>query len=96
MAEKEKPAKRLHKATYSTDKKKGGYLIRVVGPNANMFAGREVPVVTRDNQEHVEKLVRLIWTGIDVGTEEMKGTGLPVCLYTFESKPKSKSDEIMF
>lgn len=74
--------KRKHKATYATDKKAGGYLIRVAGPNADKFAGREVPVTTKDGSEHTEKLSRLIWTGVD------QESGEKVALYKFEAKPK--------
>lgn len=81
-----KPGKRLHKATYSTDKKYGGYIVRVEGPTSNAFAGREVPVTTRDGAEHLEKLTKIIWTGKD------KESGNPVTLYKFESKPKEKVD----
>lgn len=73
---------RQHKATYAKDKRKGGYLIRVEGPSSNMFAGREVPVTTKDGAEHVEKLMALIWSGVD------KESGKPVTLYHFESKPR--------
>ena len=84
----EAPAKdgRKHRATYSTDKKKGGYLVRVEGPYPEKFAGREIPVTTRDGKEHIEKLVRLIWTGKD------KETGVPVSLYTFEPKPREMEE----
>jgi len=86
----DKAPARSHRATYARDKKKGGYLIRVEGPKANMFAGREVPVTTRNNDEHMEKLDGLIWTGTD---EE---TGKPVALYSFVSRPASIDDEIPF
>lgn len=79
-------AGRLHKATYATDKRKGGYLIRVAGPTSNAFAGRDVPVTTRDDKEHTEKLTRLIWTGID------KETGISVSLYNFESRPRDEAE----
>ena len=81
---------RKHKATYATDKRNGGYLIRVSGPNAEMFVGREVPVNTRAGAEHSEKLVRLIWTGAD------KETGEKVALYRFESRPKEAGTELPF
>lgn len=84
-----KPA-RQHKATYATDKRNGGYLIRVAGPNAAMFAGREVPVVMKNDDEHAEKLERLIWSGKD------QETGIPVALYKFESKPRIEQDSIPF
>jgi hypothetical protein len=80
-----KPSKRLHRATYATDKRNGGYLIRIAGPYPEMFAGREVPVTTKDGQEHLEKLVRLIWTGNDKETNDR------VALYKFESKPRDES-----
>lgn len=88
-------AKRLHKATYARDKKKGGYLIRVAGPYANKFAGRDVPVGTITGEEHSEKLLRLIWNGVNDG--EYGGVvGEPVALYSFESKPREPEDEVDF
>lgn len=78
---------RLHKATYATDKRKGGYLIRVAGPNASRFVGKEVPVTMKNGDEHNEKLVRLIWTGID--TEN----GENVALYAFEAKPREATEQ---
>lgn len=85
-----KVLKRKHRATYATDKRNGGYLIRVVGPTAEKFAGREVPVTTRAGAEHQEKLSRLIWTGAD---EE---TGEPVALYKFEPKPREREEVVEF
>lgn len=80
------PKKRAHKATYSTDKKNGGYLVRVAGPTPNAFVGREVPVTTRDGREHLEKLEKIIWVGKDKETSE------PVCLYKFVAKPREQVD----
>lgn len=91
MAEK-KEAKRAHKATYAKDKKKGGYLVRVVGPNATEFAGRFVPVTRMDNSENEEHLDRLIWAGTDNGFEDRPGTGLPCALYSFKAKPKEEKE----
>lgn len=71
-----------HIATYATDKKKGGYLIRVAGEYPERFAGREVPVTRRDGTKSVEKLERLIWTGKDAET------GDNVALYKFEARPR--------
>ena len=86
-----KAAERSHRATYSTDKKNGGYIIRVEGPKANQFAGRTVPVTLKNNKgEHEEKLTRLIWSGVD------KESGANVALYAFESRPKVQEDEIVF
>lgn len=81
--------KRAHRATYATDKKTGGYLIRVAGPHANAFAGRTVPVNLKDGSEQSEKLERLIWSGKD------KETGENVSLYKFEAKPREQT-EIQF
>jgi hypothetical protein len=73
---------RKHKATYASDKRTGGYLVRVSGPYPEKFIGREVPVTTRMGAEHVEKLVKLVWTGKD------QESGEPVALYKFEAKPR--------
>lgn len=83
MAEKKE---RQHRATYATDKRSGGYLIRVAGPYAERFTGREVPVTLKSGKEHNEKLTRLIWTGQD------QESGEPVALYKFEAKPKEQQD----
>lgn len=77
---------RLHRATYARDKRKGGYLIRVAGPYPEQFAGREVPVNTMSGDEHTEKLVALIWSGVD------EQNGGNVALYTFESKPRDETE----
>ena len=82
--------KRLHKATYARDKKKGGYLIRVEGITASAFAGRTVPVTTRDGEEHEEKLTGLIWAGVD------EQSGKNVALYSFESKPREVETDSPF
>lgn len=82
----EQKQKRAHRATYSRDNRNGGYLIRVEGPQANKFAGREVPVTRRDNTEEMEKLTGLIWSGSD------KESGNPVALYSFEAKPRETSE----
>jgi hypothetical protein len=87
MATPKANAGRAHTATYATDKRNGGYLIRVAGPTPGAFAGRDVPVTTRVGAEHMEKLTRLIWTSVD--TE----SGEPVALYKFESKPREDNQE---
>jgi chaperone required for assembly of F1-ATPase len=84
------PRKRLHRATYATDKRNGGYLIRVTGPTPNVFAGRTVPVTTKAQTEHLEELLRLVWSGADKETGEM------VALYTFKSKPREPQAEVEF
>jgi hypothetical protein len=89
-------AKRAHKATFATDKRNGGYLVRVIGPHANAFGGKIVPVVKRDDSETMEELGRVVWFGIDTGTEQQPGTGKPVALYTFIPKGRSEGDEPLF
>lgn len=88
----EKPGekKRTHKATYSRDKKKGGYLIRVVGPHAAEFIGREVPVTRNDGTESPEKLTRLIHSGVDDGGVIAADKGKNYALYQFEPKPREE------
>lgn len=87
MAEAKKPT---HRATYATDKRNGGYLIRVEGPFANRFVGREVPVTLMKGGDHTEELVRLIWSGID------KESGANVALYAFKAKPREVEEVIPF
>lgn len=87
MAKKNEGNGRQHKATYARDKRNGGYLVRVAGPNANRFAGREVPVTRRDDSEDVEKLDSLIWTGKDTDTGEN------VALYSFVAKPREELED---
>lgn len=89
MAKEEPKSKGGHKATYSADKRNGGYCVRVQGPQANMFAGREVPVTIKGGGVHTEKLLRLIWSGTDDG--EISGYVGPCALYTFEAKPREKT-----
>ena len=83
-------AKRSHKATYARDKKNGGWLVRVIGPHANQFAGRDVPVTQNSGDENMEKLNKLIWTGVDNGFDDRPGTGQPAALYSFVPKPKEE------
>jgi hypothetical protein len=88
--------KRTHKATYARDKKKGGYNIRVVGPNAAEFAGEEVPVETMSGEEHQEKLVSLLWTGPDKEPTTGELTGRIAALYSFEAKPREETAKPIF
>lgn len=82
MADTAQVKKRLHKATYARDKRAGGYLVRVEGPQANMFADREVPVLRMDGSENLEKLITVVWSGKD------KESGANVALYKFEQQPR--------
>jgi hypothetical protein len=90
-----KPAKgRSHTASYS--KIRGEpfkWYIRVVGPSAEKFSGREIPVATKGGEEHDEKLTKMIWNGAD------RTSGENVALYEFLAKPKAEvelDDEIPF
>jgi len=83
------PLKMRHTATYTSDKRKGGYLVRVQGPEASLFAGREVPVTLRSGSMHREHLDRLIWSGTD------KESGQSVALYTFLARPR-ENVEVQF
>lgn len=79
-----------HKATWARDKRKGGYLIRVAGPNAEHFAGREVPVERKDGSSTTEKLIALIWAGTDPTTGK-------AALYSFEPRPRDDNyDDLPF
>jgi hypothetical protein len=79
-----------HRATYASDKRVGGYLVRVVGPYANRFVGREVPVTLKSGAVQPEMLVKLIWTGVDKDTQH------PVALYKFRPRPAEEEEEIEF
>jgi hypothetical protein len=79
-----------HRATYAADKRNGGYIVRVVGPHANRFAGREVPVTLKSGAIQPEVLERLIWSGVDQETKQ------PVALYKFRPRPAEKDEEIQF
>lgn len=83
-------AKRAHRATFATDKRKGGYLIRVTGPNSNAFVGREVPVTLKNGNEEQHTLEKLIWSGKD------NESGEPVSLYAFAAKPRTPDEQIEF
>jgi hypothetical protein len=86
-----------HRATYATDKFSGGFNIRVIGPFATRFAGREVPVTTAKGEVRKETLDRLIWSGTDTGVPEkgIVGSGKPVAIYSKLARP-FVDDEIEF
>jgi hypothetical protein len=88
---------RQHDATYAHDKRSGNYNVRVVGPNCNRFAGREVPVRTKAGEEKTEKLVKLLWTGPDKDVHTQQPTGKTAALYSFAPRPRDDAeDEIPF
>jgi len=84
--------KRAHHATYARDKRNPGkYLVRVEGPHAPAFAGRDVPVTRMDKTESVERLEVAVWAGLD------DKTGAPVALYKFVAKPRDDAaDDLPF
>lgn len=85
---------RLHKATYARDKRNpGAYLIRVIGPTAAAFAGREIPVTRKDDTETIEKLLDCIWAGTNNDPNNPSDTR-PVALYRFEAHPREEVEEI--
>lgn len=91
---KEKSNGRRHKATYAKDKFTGGWKVRVVGPQANRFAGRVVPVIRKDDSEESETLEDLVWSGPDTDPDTGEPTGRGIAaLYNFTPKPKGESDE---
>lgn len=82
---------RVHRATYSRDKKTPGqYLIRVVGPHATEFEGRIIPVTRNDGSETNETLLRPIASGIDDGQVSPSDKGKTWCLYKMVQKPKQE------
>jgi len=76
---------RKHRASYASDKRSGGYNVRVVGPYPDRFLDRDVPVTRKDGTESVEHLTRILWSGLD------NDTGEKVCLYAFEQKPREQT-----
>ena len=89
-------AKGQHKATYTKDKRKGGYNVRVVGPHANMFAGREVPVTRRGTEApQMETLDELIFSGVDDGEYNPEDAGKNFAVYSFKARPRD-AEEIEF
>jgi hypothetical protein len=98
MADKaEKPA-RLHRATFTKDKKHPGeYLIRIAGPTADKFkAGRMVPVTVSGGSEHDEELVACVWSGIETTDKYGGVVGEKVALYTFKQKPREPEPDFDF
>jgi len=87
---------RSHRASYAKDNMKGGYNVRVIGPNAVKMGRRWLPVTRVDGSENMEFTMGIIWSGVDDGNDEVKGTGLPVALFSMWKAPKEKADEIPF
>jgi hypothetical protein len=92
------PENPKHRATYARDKKNPGqYLIRISGPYPERFEDKIVPVFSmQDKAYHAEQLRRAVWKGTE-NTAEYGGTvGEPVCLYHFDSAPKTVADDLPF
>lgn len=82
---------RRHRATFATDRKKGGYIVRVAGPDCDRFAGKVVPVTTKSGREDMHELDRLLWTGTD-DSEDCPAQYKKVSLYSFKPKPREEDD----
>lgn len=94
MPDKTNPeGKPTHRATYARDKQTGRYNIRVVGPNANEWAGAEVTVETKSGDANTEKLEQLLWSGPDKDPETKELTGRKAALYSFEPRPKEVTEK---
>jgi hypothetical protein len=80
------PKKRRHTAHYSRDKMKGGWLVSVIGPDAEKFANREIPVrVMGQDEEQLETLTKLIWSG----PSTLEATaGQNSALYSFKQRER--------
>jgi hypothetical protein len=78
-----------HRATFATDKRKGGYIVRVEGPYANRFAGREVPVTLKNGSTTKELLLKLLWSGMD------KEKGTLCALYTFQARTAADTEVVI-
>lgn len=84
---------RKHTATYSYNQRAQQYLVRVVGPHADKFAGKEIPVTRKGGAENTEQLIRVTKSGIDEGKVTPENKGKPYALYTFVQKPRGEADE---
>lgn len=92
-----KTPQRLHRAAYTRDKKNPGqWLVRVSGPHAKEFEGREVPVTVNGGGEQIETLARGVFAGIDDGKINPADKGQNYCLYQIVPKPKATPQEVEF
>ncbi len=83
------PKGRQHKATYARDKKNpGSFLVRITGPHAKEFEGREVPVMKNGGGEQLETLSRAVFSGTDEGKITPADKGQTYCLYEMVRHPK--------
>lgn len=80
-----------HRASFSWDKMAAAWRIFVVGPRANMFAGRTIPVRTKNGDNAEETLSELVHTGV---LEQGDDAGSNFAIYTFIQKPMN--DDIPF
>jgi hypothetical protein len=85
-----------HRATFCKDNYTGRWSIRIVGPRANMFAGRIVPVIKGSGDTVHEETGTLSWCGTDDGSVIPSDAGKLVAIYRHVAKPRALDDEIPF
>jgi hypothetical protein len=104
MAKSQQTEAGAHRATWAKDRRNGGYLVRVIGPNANRFGERrvddgskdgiivrrKVPVTLKSGEQKMAELGGVVWTGKD------EDTGQPVALYTHIPEQADEQDELPF
>lgn len=86
-------AERQHVATFSFNQRAQQYNVRVVGPHADKFAGREIPVSRLNKPDSIEKLTRMLKSGIDEGKVVPENKGKMYALYSFVQKPRAVEEE---
>lgn len=85
-----------HKATFAKDNQTGKWMIRVVGPRANRFVGRIIPVLRTSGETVHEECGGVRWFGVDDGQVIKSDAGKPVCLYEHKAKPRHLDEDIPF
>jgi hypothetical protein len=85
-----------HRATFCKDNYTGKWSIRVVGPRANKFAKRIIPVIKGNGETVHEECGNLSWTGVDDGSVIASDAGRNVAIYVHRPKPRDLDEEIPF
>lgn len=101
---KEKSNGRAHKATFAKDNRNPGkYNIRIEGPSAGKFSTREVPVVMKNGDEKMVKLLDCFWcephserTDDEGNVIEAARPGVMVALYHFKPEQKQAEPDVDF